>query len=50
MIGVASRSVKWIGERNEHFLGDAHGRDNYAVAEMAMDENGKFLVDVLARA
>ncbi|HET7714117.1 MAG TPA: molybdopterin cofactor-binding domain-containing protein, partial [Bauldia sp.] len=45
------RPVKWIGERGEHFLGDAHGRDNFAVAEMAMDENGKFLamrVDLLA--
>ncbi|MEX2318985.1 MAG: molybdopterin cofactor-binding domain-containing protein, partial [Bauldia sp.] len=45
------RPVKWIGDRTEHFLVDAHGRDNIAVAEMAMDENGKFLamrVDLLA--
>lgn len=43
--------VKWIGDRSEHFLIDSHGRDNFAVAEMAMDENGKFLamrVDLLA--
>ena len=43
--------VKWIGERGEHFLLDSQGRDNIAVAEMAMDENGKFLamrVDLLA--
>jgi carbon-monoxide dehydrogenase large subunit len=37
------RPVKWIGERSEHFLGDCHGRDNITTAEMAMDENGKFL-------
>jgi carbon-monoxide dehydrogenase large subunit len=45
------RPVKWIGDRAEHFLVDTHGRDNYAVAEMAMDENGRFLamrVDLLA--
>ena len=32
------RPVKWIGDRTEHFLVDAHGRDNIAVAEMAMDD------------
>jgi carbon-monoxide dehydrogenase large subunit len=37
------RPVKWISERTEHFLIDTHGRDNFAAAEMAMDENGKFL-------
>ena len=45
------RPVKWISDRNEHFLIDAHGRDNIAVAEMAMDENGRVLamrVDLLA--
>ena len=45
------KPVKWIGDRSEHFLVDAHGRDNFAVAEMAMDENGRFLamrVDLLA--
>ncbi len=45
------RPVKWIADRSEHFLVDAHGRDNYAVAEMAMDEDGRFLalrVDLLA--
>ena len=43
--------VKWISDRTEHFLVDAHGRDNYAVAEMALDANGRFLamrVDLLA--
>jgi carbon-monoxide dehydrogenase large subunit len=34
--------VRWVGERTEHFLVDAHGRDNVVHAEMAMDENGRF--------
>jgi len=45
------KPVKWIGDRSEHFLVDSHGRDNFAVAEMAMDEDGRFLamrVDLLA--
>ena len=45
------RPVKWTGDRTEHFLSDAHGRDNIATAKMAMDENGKFLglkIDLLA--
>ena len=37
------RPVKWAGDRSEHFLQDAHGRDNHAVAEMAMDGSGRFL-------
>ena len=37
------RPVKWTGDRTEHFLTDAQGRDNLSVAEMAMDENGRFL-------
>jgi carbon-monoxide dehydrogenase large subunit len=36
------RPVKWIGERNESFLSDLHGRDHVSRAELAMDENGKF--------
>lgn len=35
--------VRWVGERTEHFLVDNHGRANTAHAEMAMDENGRFL-------
>ncbi len=45
------RPVKWTGDRTEHFLTDAHGRDNWARAEMAMDEDGRFLglrVDLIA--
>jgi carbon-monoxide dehydrogenase large subunit len=37
------RPVKWAGDRTEHFLVDAQGRDNHAVAEMAMDADGRFL-------
>lgn len=35
--------VKWVGDRSEHFIEDAHGRDNVLTAELAMDEDGKFL-------
>ncbi len=45
------KTVAWIGERNEHFIADAQGRDNYTVAEMAVDKDGRFLgmrVDTLA--
>ncbi|WP_075995867.1 xanthine dehydrogenase family protein molybdopterin-binding subunit [Salaquimonas pukyongi] len=45
------RPVKWTSDRSEHFVADAHGRDNIAYARMAMDENGRFLaveVDLIA--
>ncbi|MCA0399704.1 MAG: xanthine dehydrogenase family protein molybdopterin-binding subunit [Proteobacteria bacterium] len=35
------RPVKWVAERTESFLSDAHGRDHLTHAEMAIDENGK---------
>jgi carbon-monoxide dehydrogenase large subunit len=35
--------VKWTGDRTEHFLTDAQGRDNVVQAEMAMDAEGRFL-------
>ena len=38
-----NRPVKWTADRTEAFLSDAHGRDHVSIAEMAMDENGKFL-------
>jgi carbon-monoxide dehydrogenase large subunit len=44
------RPVVWIADRSEHFVGDAHGRDNLTVAEMALDKNGRFLalrIDIL---
>jgi aerobic carbon-monoxide dehydrogenase large subunit len=35
------RSVKWVSERSEAFLTDAHGRDHVTHAEMAFDGDGK---------
>lgn len=40
---VLGRPVKWTSDRTEHFQADAHGRDNIATAQMAMDKDGKFL-------
>ncbi|MEP4754360.1 MAG: xanthine dehydrogenase family protein molybdopterin-binding subunit [Nitratireductor sp.] len=37
------RPVKWTGDRAEHFMTDAQGRDNQVEAEMAMDDDGRFL-------
>jgi aerobic carbon-monoxide dehydrogenase large subunit len=37
------KPVKWAGDRTEHFLTDAQGRDNVVTAEMAMDSEGRFL-------
>ncbi|MBV8652214.1 MAG: xanthine dehydrogenase family protein molybdopterin-binding subunit [Alphaproteobacteria bacterium] len=37
------RPVKWTGERVDAFLSDTHGRDNVTDAELALDENGRFL-------
>lgn len=45
------RPVKWTSDRSEHFITDAHGRDNVTTARMAMDKEGRFLaleVDILA--
>mgnify|MGYP005812990351 CR=1 FL=1 len=47
---LCGRPVKWVAERSEHFLADAHGRDNITKAEMALDASGKFLalrIDIL---
>jgi aerobic carbon-monoxide dehydrogenase large subunit len=37
------RPVKWLAERGEAFLSDAHGRDHVTHAEMAFDGGGKIL-------
>ncbi|MBL26660.1 MAG: carbon monoxide dehydrogenase [Rhodospirillaceae bacterium] len=37
------RPVKWVCERSEGFLSDAHARDHVTTAELALDEDGKFL-------
>src|SRR2546428_7401919 len=40
---VLSRPVKWTAERRESFLADAHGRDHYSDAEMAISADGRIL-------
>ena len=48
---LVGKPVKWTGDRSEHFISDAHGRDNVTTMRMAMDENGKFLavdIDIIA--
>ena len=45
------RPIRWQADRSEHFVGDTHGRDNVATAEMALDEEGRFLalrLDIVA--
>jgi carbon-monoxide dehydrogenase large subunit len=45
------RPVKWVSDRTEHFLADAHGRDNDVTASLAMDKDGRILglkIDLLA--
>ncbi len=45
------RPVKWTAERYESFLCDTHGRDHVTKAQLALDDDGKFLalrVDTIA--
>ncbi len=45
------KPVKWVAERTESFLSDAHGRDHVSHAEMAFDDQGRAIglrVDTLA--
>ena len=37
------RPVKWVAERSESFLTDAHGRDHVTHAELALDGSGKIV-------
>lgn len=37
------RPVVWVSDRSEHFLTDAHGRDNVAEASLALDDGGRIL-------
>lgn len=37
------RPVKWVAERSESFLADAHGRDHVTHAELALSDEGDFL-------
>jgi carbon-monoxide dehydrogenase large subunit len=35
------RPVKWVSDRTEHFLADAHGRDHVTTGAFALDESGR---------
>ncbi|MFZ5834417.1 MAG: xanthine dehydrogenase family protein molybdopterin-binding subunit [Pseudomonadota bacterium] len=37
------RPVKWVADRSESFVSDAHGRDHQTHAELALDATGKML-------
>ena len=40
---ITGRPVAWFADRSEHFLADAHGRDNVVEAELAVDATGRVL-------
>ena len=40
---LTKRPVHWMATRSESFLSDNQARDSVAVAELALDERGKFL-------
>ena len=40
--GKIKRPIKWVAERGESFLSDAHGRDHITHAELALDDHGRF--------
>jgi carbon-monoxide dehydrogenase large subunit len=45
------RPVKWVSDRNEHFMADAHGRDNVTTGALALDRDGRIVamrVEVIA--
>ncbi|MEJ8474802.1 xanthine dehydrogenase family protein molybdopterin-binding subunit [Roseibium algae] len=37
------KPVKWVSDRMDHFVTDAHGRDNVATAELALDKDAKII-------
>ena len=37
------RAVRWTADRSESFVSDVQGRDNYSIAELALDAGGHFL-------
>jgi carbon-monoxide dehydrogenase large subunit len=37
------KPVKWVADRGDHFQGDAQGRDNVSVGEVALDGENRFL-------
>jgi carbon-monoxide dehydrogenase large subunit len=40
---AGGRPVKWVSDRSEAFLSDAHGRDHVTHAELGLDRDGRFL-------
>jgi carbon-monoxide dehydrogenase large subunit len=40
---LLKRPIKWTAERTESFLADAHGRDHWTHAQLALDAEGRFL-------
>ena len=38
-----NRPVKWVAERTESFLSDAHGRDHMTKIQLALEKDGTFL-------
>jgi aerobic carbon-monoxide dehydrogenase large subunit len=41
--GRVGRTVRWTSDRSEAFLTDANGRDHRTQAELALDDDGRFL-------
>lgn len=37
------KPVRWAGDRMDHFVTDAHGRDNLSTAELALDGDSRIL-------
>ena len=37
------RAVRWTADRSESFVSDVQGRDNYSIAELALDAGARFL-------
>lgn len=40
--GKLKKPIKWVAERGESFLSDAHGRDHISHVELAIDDGGRF--------
>ncbi|MDX1514891.1 MAG: molybdopterin cofactor-binding domain-containing protein, partial [Gammaproteobacteria bacterium] len=40
---ITGAPVRWVSDRSEAFLTDAHGRDHVSEASVAMDSGGRFL-------
>ncbi len=40
-VDALGKPVKWVSDRSEHFLADAHGRDHVSIGSLALDANGR---------